>query len=114
MSGMRDTSIAHDQLTKQAAPAFTDLAADLARSVRRAEDILGRLGAWPVGEEADEAFVAWYGPKRREMPEMIEDFAEAYRDLAEGLLMMRRNVATVDWGIADDLRIDDVPVYRWP
>ncbi|MFI6297658.1 hypothetical protein ACIBEJ_39115 [Nonomuraea sp. NPDC050790] len=111
---MRDTSIAHEQLKKQAAPAFADLADDLTGAVRRAEEILGRLGGWPVGEEADEAFVAWYGPKRRELPDMIEDFAAAYRDLAEGLLAMRHNVATVDWGLADDLRIRDVPVYTWP
>ncbi|MEU7827948.1 hypothetical protein [Nonomuraea sp. NPDC049129] len=106
--------IDHDQLRKHAAPAFDDASAAVRRAVGKAADALSALGGWPVNEPADKAFVEWYKPKRDEMLRMIEDFAAVYGDIADGILTMRRNVATVDWGIADDIKIADVPVYTWP
>ncbi|MEV0149304.1 MULTISPECIES: hypothetical protein [unclassified Nonomuraea] len=104
----------HEQLRKRAAPAFDDASAAVREAVRKAADMLGALGGWPVNEPADKAFVEWYKPKRDEMLRMIEDFATVYADIADGILTMRHNVAVVDWGLADDIRLADVPVYTWP
>ncbi|MEV0195861.1 hypothetical protein [Nonomuraea sp. NPDC050691] len=104
----------HEQLRKQAAPAFDDAAAAWRLAVRKAFGILDALGGWPTEEEADKAFVEWYKPKRDEMREWITDFAKVYEDIADGILTMRRNTVVTDWGIADDVKLDDVPVYEWP
>jgi hypothetical protein len=106
--------IDHEQLKKRAAPAFDDTADAVRTAVNRASDALRPLGGWPTGEEVDRAFVEWFKPKRDEMLKLVGEFAGVYDDISDGLLSMERNVATADWGIADDLRIKDVPVYKWP
>ncbi|GAA2292849.1 hypothetical protein GCM10010149_45740 [Nonomuraea roseoviolacea subsp. roseoviolacea] len=104
----------HDQLRKKAAPAFDAAAEAWRRAVREAYAALDALGGWPAHEEADKAFVEWYKPKRDEMRHWTTDFAKVYEDIADGILTMRANTAKVDWGIADDLNLSDVPVYDWP
>lgn len=106
--------IDHDQLKKQAAPAFDDVSAAVRKATDRAAGALSALGGWPAGEETDKAFVEWYAPKRNEMLRLIAEFGEVYADIADGLVIMERNVAIVEWGLADDLKIKDVPVYKWP
>ncbi|NUW33371.1 hypothetical protein HTZ77_18330 [Nonomuraea sp. SMC257] len=103
-----------DQLRKRAAPAFDDASEAVLLAVRNAYGTLDALGGWPAGEEADKAFVEWYKPKRDEMRHWITEFAKVYADIADGLLTMRHNVKEVDWGIADDIKLSDVPVYEWP
>ncbi|WP_219471153.1 hypothetical protein [Nonomuraea rhizosphaerae] len=106
--------INHKQLREKAAPAFDEAAEAVRKAVDRAEDALRPLNDWPTGEDVDKAFVEWFRPKRNEMIKLIGEFAGVYNDIADGLDSMQRNVAKVDWGIADDLKIKDVPVYKWP
>lgn len=106
--------IDHDQLKKRAAPAFDDAALAVFQAIDQASAALSALGGWPAREEADKAFVAWFKPKRNEMLRRIREFGGVYEDIADGLVTMQRNVAVVDWGIADDLKIGDVPVYKLP
>ncbi|WP_336212556.1 hypothetical protein [Nonomuraea sp. LPB2021202275-12-8] len=108
------TDIDHEQLRKRAAPAFDDVSVAVRAAVERARDALGGIGGWSTDEEVDRAFIEWYAPKRNEMLTLIAEFAEVYTDVADGLLTMQNNVATVEWGIIEDLNIKDVPVYEWP
>ncbi|WP_113702345.1 hypothetical protein [Nonomuraea lactucae] len=106
--------INHDHLRKHAAPAFDDVAAAVRQAVERAGEALGALGGWPADEEVDRAFVEWYGPKRNEMLRLIGQFGQVYEDIADGLVTMQRNVRVIDWGVADDITVEDIPVYTWP
>ncbi|GAA2391646.1 hypothetical protein [Nonomuraea africana] len=104
----------HHQLRKRAAPAFDDAGSDIRAAVRMAAEALRGLGGWSTDEEVDKAFVEWFTPKRDEMIELIGQFAEVYEDVGDGLRAISQNVATVDWGIADDLKVEDLPIYSWP
>jgi hypothetical protein len=107
--------IDHDHLKKQAAPAFDDVAGAVRQALTRASETLSALGGWPTGEEVDRAFVTeWYAPKRNEMLRLIDELGQVYGDIADGLVTMQRNVRVVDWGIADDMKVEDIPVYQWP
>ncbi|MBN6058432.1 hypothetical protein JYK22_41310, partial [Nonomuraea sp. RK-328] len=104
----------YDQLEKRAAPAFDDASEAVLQAVRKAYSTLDALGGLPTGEEADRAFVEWYRPKRDEMHHWISEFAKVYADIADGILTMRHNVKEVDLGIAEGIKLSDVPVYEWP
>ncbi|MEU6996971.1 hypothetical protein [Nonomuraea sp. NPDC046570] len=106
--------IDHDSLKKRAAPAFDEAAGEVRAAVTRASDALRALGGWSTDEEVDKEFVKWFTPKRDQMIEMIGEFAIVYEDLGDGLRAVQHNVASVDWGIADDLKIEDIPVYAQP
>lgn len=107
-------SINHKQLRTGAAPGFDEAGSDVRAAVRRAAAELRELGGWSTGEEVDEAFVEWFLPKKDEMIDLIGQFAEVYEDVGDGLRAVSHNVATVDWGLADDLKIEDLPLYTWP
>lgn len=106
--------INHDQLRKQAAPAFDATASNVREAIRLAGESLGAIAGWPTGEEVDRAFVTWCSPKRDEMFRLIEDYAMVCEDLADGILSMERTVKVIDWGLADDMTVEDIPVYRRP
>ncbi|MEU7896848.1 hypothetical protein AB0B45_28800 [Nonomuraea sp. NPDC049152] len=106
--------INHQQLKKGAAPAFDEAGAAVRNAVSKALRALPKVAEWSTDEEVDRAFLEWFKPKCEEIPRLIREFAEVYEDCGDGLRAVQRNVSTVDWGIADDMKIDEVPVYTWP
>ncbi|MEV4060583.1 hypothetical protein [Nonomuraea dietziae] len=104
-----DLDLAH--LHTVAAAAFRDIGVDLRAAVAQAVRELEELGHWPIGEETDKRFVAWYRPKQAETLGLLGQFGEAYDDVGEKLTTMRDNVAVADWASADDLTVKDIPVY---